>query len=99
MKTWNDSVRSLEEREACSLADDLLNGMYRSVVAYSRIVTTAKDGFNVFNVKFDNRYSAQAYFILLKQELIKRNSLIGVRRVGRYQVNFSRSYQHQEHKG
>ena len=43
----------------------------------------------VFKVNFDVRYKAQAFAIMLKEELVKRGLLSKVtcRRVNRYQVN------------
>lgn len=45
----------------------------------------------VFKVNFDVRYKAQAFAIMLKEELVKRGLLFKVtcRRVNRYQVNIT----------
>ena len=45
----------------------------------------------VFKVNFDIRYKAQAFAIMLKEELAKRGLLSKVtcRRVNRYQVNIT----------
>ena len=44
---------------------------------------------NTFKVHFDVRYKAQAFAIMLKEELVKRGlfSKVRRRRVNRYQVN------------
>ena len=46
---------------------------------------------NTFKVHFDIRYKAQAFAIMLKEELVKRGLLSKVkcRRVNRYQVNIT----------
>lgn len=46
-----------------------------------------KDKGALMTLVFDNRYTAQAFFILSREELAKRNLNAIVRRVGRYQVN------------
>lgn len=70
------------------MTKDLIFAVYDVIDQFSGPVDiVAKDGGKRLAITFDVRYKAQAFAIMLKEELVKRKVAGTVRRVNRYQVN------------
>ena len=70
------------------MTKDLIFAVYDVIDQCSGPVgSVAKDGGRRLAITFDVRYKAQAFALILKEELTKRKIAGTVRRVNRYQVD------------